>query len=125
MTGSHRQSRARSRTLPDGGGRSCQDGRQLKTSLADGRSTGRHERASIVRELCGNAFQKTPVTTERRARGCAGFCGFYRQEAGSGGASRGVINPKKAGLKPPPPPKKTRGLRLEPKPLFVAFGFLS
>src|SRR2546426_3728173 len=41
---------------------------RFKTSLVDGRSTGRHERASIVRELCGNAFQKTPVTTERRAR---------------------------------------------------------
>ena len=45
----------------------------------------------FVRELCGNAFQKTPVTTDRRARGCASFCGFYRQESVAVGAWRGLI----------------------------------
>src|SRR2546427_7373408 len=69
-------------------------GRQCKTSLADGRSTGRHERAPVVRELCGNAFEKTPVTTERRARGCASFWGFYRQGGGSGGGPPWGLNPK-------------------------------
>src|SRR5438094_3970164 len=66
-------------------------GRPFETSLAVGRSTGRHERAPVVRELCGNAFEKTPVTTERRARGCASFCGFYRQESVAVGAWRGLI----------------------------------
>src|SRR3989442_14623252 len=62
-------------------------GRQCKTSLADGRSTGRHERAQVVRELCGNAFEKTPVTTERRARGdrdSAELFGWSRLQAGAG-----------------------------------------
>src|SRR2546427_6645688 len=88
-------------------------GRQCKTSLADGRSTG-HERASIVRELCGNAFQKTPVTTERQARGCASFWGFYRQESGAVGAPRGLINQKSLGQIQPPPPNKNKGPRLMP-----------
>src|SRR5438309_7851831 len=84
-------------------------GRQCKTSLADGRSTGRHERASIVRELCGNAFQKTPVTTERRARGCASFWGFYRQESVAVGASRGLITQRSLVQIQPPQPEKTKG----------------
>src|SRR2546422_5611347 len=61
-------------------------GRQCKTSLADGRSTGRHERAPVVRELCGNAFEKTPVTTERRALGARVFPAFI----GRGGLQSGA-----------------------------------
>src|SRR2546425_1016973 len=70
--------------------------------------TGRHERASIVRELCGNAFQKTPVTTERRARGCASFCGFYRQESVAVGASRGLITQRSLVQIQPPQPTDIR-----------------
>src|SRR5439155_2029681 len=84
-------------------------GRQFKTSLADGRSTGRHERASIVRELCGNAFQKTPVITERQARGCASFCGFYRRESVAAGAWFGLISQRSLGQIQPPQPVKSRG----------------
>ncbi len=113
------QSRARFRTLPDAGGRSCQDGRQLKTSLADGRSTGRHERASIVRELCGNAFQKTPVTTERRARGCASFWGFYRQESVAVGASRGLITQRSLVQIQPLQPRRDKGFAVAAANPFV------
>src|SRR2546428_14128048 len=70
-------------------------GRQCKTSLADGRSTG-HERAPVVRELCGNAFEKTPVTTERRARDARGSAAFIGRRgvgsrAGSGSLTQSLL----------------------------------
>ena len=79
-------------------------GRQFRTSFADGRSTGRHERAPVVRELCGNAFQKTPVATERRARGGASFCGFCWQESVAVGAGRGLITQRSLVQIQPPQP---------------------
>src|SRR5437773_513433 len=60
----------------------------------------------FVRELCGNAFQKTPVTTERRARGCASFCGFYRSESVAVGAWRGLITQRSLVQIQPPQPSK-------------------
>src|SRR5438094_8591866 len=94
-------------------------GRPFETSLAVGRSTGRHERAPVVRELCGNAFEKTPVTTERRARGCASFCGFYRQESVAVGAWRGLITQRSLVQIQPPQPVKSKGWRLRSLTLFA------
>src|SRR3989442_11677478 len=74
-------------------------------------------RKPSVRELCGKAFKKTPVTTERRARGCASFWGFYRQESVAVGASRGLITQRSLVQIQPPQPNKIKGLRLMPQPL--------
>ena len=70
-----------------------------------------------MRELCGNAFQKTPVITERQARGCASFCGFYRGESVAVGAWRGLITQRSLVQIQPPQPNKIKGLRLMPQPL--------
>src|SRR2546428_6450325 len=67
-------------------------------------------RKPSVRELCGNAVQKTPVTTERRARGCASFWGFYRQESVAVGASRGLITQRSL-VQIQPPQQINQGLR--------------
>src|SRR5438034_294657 len=77
----------------------------------------------FVRELCGNAFQKTPITTGGRARRCAAFCGFYRQESAAVGARRGLITQRTAVQIRPPQPTKTRGYGRTRNPFWVSLGF--
>ena len=69
----------------------------------------KRRRKPFVRELCGNAFQKAPVTTERQARGCASFWGFYRQESVAVGAWRGLITQRSLVQIQPPQPSRSRG----------------